>query len=157
AELLRAALRLAAGAGPDAVRAAAGDGWPAAALALGAIADDDPAVAPLLAAPGALRHAAAAVAARALLARAPVLIAPDDAHRADPTTLDALELATLAGRRGSLVAVVAGEAPRAGWGERAAASLRLAVAPLPRDAARAMLFDLLAPVEFIPHAQVARI
>jgi eukaryotic-like serine/threonine-protein kinase len=119
---------------------------------------------PVQAAPGALRQAAAAALAQALVHRArrrPLVILLDDAHWADPATLDALERATMAGVSAPL-AVCASTRPalftlRPRWGDRAAASRRMTLAPLDAAATRALLGDLLRPVEFVPAPVVERL
>ncbi|HWN68127.1 MAG TPA: protein kinase, partial [Haliangium sp.] len=119
---------------------------------------------PVQAAPGALRQAAAAALAQALVHRArlgPLVILLDDAHWADPATLDALERATMEGVGAPLV-VCASARPalftlRPRWGDRSAASRRVALAPLDAAATRALLGDLLRPVEFVPAPVVERL
>jgi tetratricopeptide (TPR) repeat protein len=136
----------------------------AAALALGVIADDAPAVAAITAAPGALRHALARAVAAALTGRArlaPLTVVIDDAHRLDPALLDALELATLAGTDAPL-AILVGARPslitaRPHWSQRAASSAIRTLAPLAGDDARAAMADLLAPAQFVARPVLDRL
>ncbi len=86
----------------------------------------------------------------------PLVILIDDAHLADFTTLDALEMATL-DKRGVPLWVFALGTPtfleaRPNWGIRAAESQRHELGVLDRDAASGMLKQLLSPVEFIPES-----
>jgi len=140
------------------LQAQIGDGWPAVALTLGWIGHDAPEVAPLAGAPGALRIATVEATARLLrraAEEAPLCVIIDDAHLADATALDAIELATL--DRG-------GEAPlwicvlvkptfdtlRPSWGERAARAEEIELAPLPDAAAEELCRALLHPAENLP-------
>jgi tetratricopeptide (TPR) repeat protein len=168
--LLRAAFDLHAAIDVDAVRracaASLGDApgeaaWPAVAFALGLIAASDPAVAPLASASGAVRHAVAKAVAAALRARGPLVVILDDAHRADPTTIDALELATMSGSPARLIVVVAARpaltALRPGFGDRAARCALHLVSPLDDAAADELLLDHLQPVEFVPRPLLERL
>ncbi|WP_437961729.1 protein kinase [Sorangium sp. So ce119] len=134
---------------PEAARA-----WPAVGLALGQMAGQDPAAAPLLEAAGARRHAEARALAAALAAAAPLALLLDDADRADAAALDALELATAEGSPARLAIVLAARPSiaslRPRLGERAARRLALDLDPLDEGAASALLQDHLRPVEFIP-------
>ncbi|WP_438013556.1 protein kinase [Sorangium sp. So ce315] len=134
---------------PGAARA-----WPAVGLALGRLAGEDPAAAPLLEAAGARRLAEARALAAALAAAAPRALVLDDADRADAAALDALELATAEGSTARLAVVLAARPSLASLrprlGERAARRLALDLGPLDDDAAGALLQDHLRPVEFIP-------
>ncbi|MEP7122375.1 MAG: protein kinase [Byssovorax sp.] len=135
--------------------------WPSVALSLGLIAESDPAVAPLAGASGAVRHAVAKAAAAALRARGPLVVILDDAHRADPAVIDALELATMAGSPARLVVIVAARpaltALRPGWGDRAARCAIHLVLPLDAASADALLLDHLHPVEFVPRPLLERL
>jgi tetratricopeptide (TPR) repeat protein len=121
-------------------------------------------IAPVREAPGALRQAAAGALALALVHRArqrPLVILLDDAQWADPETLDALERATMEDVDAPL-AVCASARPalftlRPRWGDRAAASQRVLLPPLDAAATRALLGDLLRPVEFVPAPVVERL
>ncbi len=107
----------------------------------------------------AIRQALARVIAEALVhtaSRHPLAIVIDDAHRADFTTLDAIEMATLAAPN-TPIWVLALASPtlleiRTNWGARAGASTRHEVGVLGREAALGMLKQLLFPVEFIPES-----
>jgi tetratricopeptide (TPR) repeat protein len=115
-------------------------------------------------APGALRHARARAVAEALRRRArrePLALLLDDAHLADVTSLDALELATLAGTRAPLWVCVAGGPELTGLrphlGERAGRASRQTVGPLDAGASRALLLHLLRPAELVPGPVLARL
>lgn len=168
--LLRAAFDLDAAIDVAGVRRACavrlGDGpgeaaWPAVAFTLGLIAASDPAVAPLAGASGAVRHAVAKSVAAALRARGPLVMILDDAHRADPAAIDALELATMAGSSARLVVVVAARpaltALRPGWGDRAARCAIHLISPLDDASADALLLDHFHPVEFVPRPLLERL
>ncbi|NTX03545.1 serine/threonine-protein kinase [Myxococcus sp. CA040A] len=110
------------------------------------------------------RHAAARWLAEALRHRAretPRVLLLDDAHLADPTSLDALEVATLAGASAPLwVCVVARPALlglRPHLGERSAHASRHVLPPLPPEASRALLLHLLRPAEHVPEPVLARL
>ncbi|AUX23398.1 serine/threonine protein kinase [Sorangium cellulosum] len=169
--LLRACLAVEPGAGADALRAACVArlgpelglaSWPAVAFTLDALSGKEPAVAAVLAAPGALRQTLARAvgeALRRLAEERPLALLVDDAQWGDQGGLDALEIATLPGARAPLAVVVAASpalpAMRPLHGERAARSLQRALAPLDAGAARALLLDRLHPVEFVPEPVVA--
>ncbi|HYH95849.1 serine/threonine-protein kinase PknK [Hyalangium sp.] len=113
---------------------------------------------------GAQRHAAARALAESLRQRAretPRVLLLDDAHLADPTSLDALELATLAEARAPLWVCVAGRPALLGLrphlGDRSAQVSRHALPPLPSEASRSLLLRLLRPVEHIPEPVLARL
>ncbi|WP_437902043.1 protein kinase [Sorangium sp. So ce327] len=135
--------------------------WPAVGLALGRLAPGDPAAAPLLAAPGARRHAEARALAAALAAAAPLALLLDDADLADASALDAIELATAEGSAARLAIVLAARPSiaslRPGLGERAARRVALDLGPLDAEAAGALLQDRLRPVEFVPRAVLDRL
>ncbi|WP_437554887.1 protein kinase [Sorangium sp. So ce367] len=169
--LLRAALSLGGGARAEAIRAACVArlgpelglaSWPAVAFALDALPEAEPAVAAVLAAPGALRQTLARAAGEALqrLARErPLALIVDDAQQGDQAGLDALEIATLSGARAPLAVLVAAtpalSTMRPLHGERAARSVQRRLPPLDPGAARAVLLDRLRPVEFVPEPVVA--
>ncbi|WP_441286157.1 protein kinase domain-containing protein [Sorangium sp. KYC3313] len=171
--LLRAALALGDGARADAIRAACvarlgpelgPASWPAVAFALDALPETEPAVAAVLAAPGALRQTLARAAGEALRRACapegrPLALVVDDAQWGDQAGLDAIEIATLAGARAPLAILVAAHptlaAVRPLHGERAARSAQRALPPLDPGAARAALLDRLRPVEFVPEPVVA--
>ncbi|WP_428267019.1 serine/threonine-protein kinase PknK [Haliangium sp.] len=108
-------------------------------------------------APGAARFALAEVLATALRRapdEAPLVLCIDDADQADEVVLDALELATIDdGERGPWVCLAAAPlllARRPDLGRRSAHSERHELAPLDPAPARALLRDLLYPVERVP-------
>ncbi|QSQ16144.1 serine/threonine-protein kinase [Myxococcus landrumensis] len=110
------------------------------------------------------RHAAARWLAEGLRLRAretPRVLLLDDAHLADPTSLDALEVATLAGASAPLwVCVVARPALlglRPHLGERSAHPSRHVLPPLSPEASRTVLLHLLRPAEHIPEPVLARL
>ncbi|ATB30247.1 serine/threonine-protein kinase PknK [Melittangium boletus] len=113
---------------------------------------------------GARRHALARAVAGALRKLAhprPLALLVDDAHQADPTALDALEVATLAAPEVPLWVCI-GARPelltlRPLLGERAGHLAHHALAPLEPDARRALLRRLLRPAEFIPEPVLARL
>ncbi|WP_437283040.1 protein kinase [Sorangium sp. So ce375] len=171
--LLRAALALGDGARAEVIRAACvarlgpelgPASWPAVAFALDALPETEPAVAAVLAAPGALRQTLARAAGEALRRACapegrPLALVVDDAQWGDQAGLDAIEIATLAGARAPLAILVAAHptlaAVRPLHGERAARSAQRALPPLDPGAARAALLDRLRPVEFVPEPVVA--
>ncbi|HEX5747254.1 MAG TPA: protein kinase [Archangium sp.] len=120
---------------------------------------------PLPSAPtGARRHAlarAVAEALRRLAARQPLALLLDDAHQADPTPLDALEVATLAAPEVPLFVCAAGRPELLGLrpllGERAGLPAWHVLPPLAPEASRALLLHLLRPAEFIPEPVLARL
>jgi tetratricopeptide (TPR) repeat protein/type II secretory pathway predicted ATPase ExeA len=110
------------------------------------------------------RHAAARLLAEAMRRRAgeaPRVLLLDDAHLADPTSLDALEMATLAGARAPLWICIAARPALLGLrphlGERSARATRHALPPLPPESSRALLLHLLRPAEHIPEPVLARL
>ncbi|WP_437803787.1 protein kinase domain-containing protein [Sorangium sp. So ce693] len=169
--LLRACLDVDPGAAADSLRDACVArlgpelglaSWSAVAFALDALPETEPAVAAMLAAPGALRQTLARAAGEALqrLARErPLALVVDDAQWGDQGGLDAIEIATLAGARAPLAVIVAAHpalaAARPLLGERAARARQRTLPPLDADAARALLLDRLHPVEFAPEPVVA--
>ncbi|MBN9683588.1 MULTISPECIES: serine/threonine-protein kinase [unclassified Corallococcus] len=92
---------------------------------------------------------------------APLVLLLDDAHLADPLSLDVLERATLAGPRAPLWICVAGRPSLLGLrphlGERSAHASRHTLPPLPPEASRAVLVHLLRPAEHIPEPVLARL
>ncbi|MFP2913629.1 serine/threonine-protein kinase PknK, partial [Pyxidicoccus sp. 3LFB2] len=88
-----------------------------------------------------------------LAAERPLVLLVDDAHTLDPTALDALELATLAGVHAPLCVVLAGRHRLLGLrpylGERARDSAQWDLPPLGEDAARELLRQLLRPVDLL--------
>ena len=114
--------------------------------------------------PGARRLALARTLAEALRrasASAPLALLLDDAHQADPTALDALEVATLAGTPARLWVCAAGRPELLGLrphlGERAGHPARHTLPPLGTEASRALLLHLLRPAEFIPEPVLLRL
>ncbi|MBN8226657.1 protein kinase [Corallococcus macrosporus] len=102
--------------------------------------------------------------ADALLAQAreaPLVLLLDDAHLADPLSLDALERATLEGPRAPLWIGLAGRPSLLGLrphlGERSAHASRHPLPPLAPEASRAVLVHLLRPAEHIPEPVLARL
>ncbi|WP_309891594.1 protein kinase domain-containing protein [Archangium sp.] len=113
---------------------------------------------------GARREALARAVAEALRQRTaggPLALLLDDAHQADPTSLDALEVATLADSPAPLWVCAAGRPELLGLrphlGERASHRARHVLAPLSPEASRALLLHLLRPAEFIPEPVLARL
>src|SRR5262249_58707539 len=165
-ELLRAALDLPAERPPDAGRALlaarlglvlAEEVWAGVAVALGWAGAGDDDVRAAAAAPGVLRTSAARAIGAGLRQRAVeelVVVAIDDAHLADPASLDGLEQATQQGGTCRLAVCVAVRpallAGRPGWGDRAGVHQRVDVAPLDDESAAALLRRLLAPAENLP-------
>ncbi|HJZ85777.1 MAG TPA: protein kinase [Polyangia bacterium] len=138
--------------------------WPAVALALGWLEPDHPLVSDLAAAPGALRSAVARAAGLSLRRRAgsaPLCLLLDDAHFADQTTLDALELATLPESEAALwVCVLARpsfERARPRWAERAARHDLIRLGALEPDAAAGLCRRLLWPADNVPAAAIERL
>nr|WP_240359711.1 serine/threonine-protein kinase [Pyxidicoccus trucidator] len=88
-----------------------------------------------------------------LAAERPLALLVDDAHTLDPTALDALELATLAGVRSPLCVVLAGRHRLLGLrpylGERARDAAQWDLPQLGEDAARELLRRLLRPVDLL--------
>ncbi|EPX59900.1 Adenylate cyclase [Cystobacter fuscus DSM 2262] len=93
--------------------------------------------------------------------RGPLALLLDDAHQADPTTLDALEVATLAAPGIPLWVCAAARPELRGLrpllGERAGHLAHQALPPLAPEAQRALLRHLLRPAEFIPEPVLARL
>lgn len=131
-------------------------------LGLPATTPPDEAVRHLLANAGSAAHPAARrqLIARALASRLwrlaaerPLVLLVDDAHTLDPTALDALELATLAGIHAPLCVVLAGRHRLLGLrpylGERARDAAQWDLPPLRDDAARELLRLLLKPVDLL--------
>lgn len=113
---------------------------------------------------GTQRHAAARALAERLRQSAregPLVLLLDDAHLADPTSLDVLEMATLAGAQAPLWICAAGLPTVLGlrphFGERSGRVSRHALPPLAPEDSRALLFSLLRPVEHIPEPVLARL
>lgn len=111
-----------------------------------------------------VRHATARALAEALrhqARQAPLVLLVDDAHLADPTSLDALEVATLAGTRAPLWVCIAARPALLGLrphlGERSARVSHHALPPLSPEASRALLLRLLRPAEHIPEPVLARL
>jgi serine/threonine protein kinase/tetratricopeptide (TPR) repeat protein len=167
AELLRRTLELPGGRPPENGRELLAERLGkeaalAAALLLGWVADDDPAVISLRAAPGALRANVARAGMEALLRRAaqrPVLVMLDDAHWADHALLDALEQATVSELPLWVCALgrPAFAESRPTWGRRAAGAHRLRLEPLDPASAAALCRHLLAPAIHVPEPVVARL
>ncbi|WP_224360505.1 serine/threonine-protein kinase [Hyalangium versicolor] len=133
--------------------------------ALGSVAAGSEApLTPGRASSGAQRHASARALAESLRQRArevPRVLLVDDAHLADPTSLDMLEMATLGGTQAPLWICVAGRPSVLGlrphFGERSARVSRHSLPPLSPEASRALLTSLLHPVELIPEPVLARL
>ncbi|MCP3164320.1 serine/threonine-protein kinase [Myxococcus qinghaiensis] len=107
------------------------------------------------------QHIARALASRLrqLAEVRPVVLLVDDAETLDPTALDALELATLAGAQAPLCIVLAGRHRLLGLrpylGERAADTARRELTPLEDGAARDVLRELLHRVD-VPAEETLR-
>lgn len=169
-ELLRAALGAPDAAPEDGGRAYLTEGlgaargaelWPAAALGLGWMSPDAPALHGLEAAPGALRAALIAATGEALQRRAfsePLFVILDDAHLADDTALLALEHAALGATTAAVwvcaFARPAFEQAHASWGERAGARSRVRLPPLDAASAAELCRHLLKPAESVPDRAV---
>ncbi|MCY1014735.1 serine/threonine-protein kinase PknK [Pyxidicoccus sp. MSG2] len=111
-----------------------------------------------------VRHATARALAEELrhhARQAPLVLLVDDGHLADPTSLDALEVATLAGTRAPLWVCIAARPALLGLrphlGERSARVSHYALPPLSPEASRALLLRLLLPAEHIPEPVLARL
>jgi len=137
---------------------------PALCLALGVFTENDPRAQGVLSVPGSARSAVAKAAAEALRLRAakrPLAILVDDAHGADPTILDGLEIATLSEER-ARIWVCATALPslwtvRPFWAERSGAQVRRPLSALNPGSTRELLLELLHPVEFVPEAVLQRL
>jgi serine/threonine protein kinase/tetratricopeptide (TPR) repeat protein len=134
-----------------------------AALALGWLRPDDPALEALRAAPGALGARSAQTAATALgelARRSPVCVLVDDAQWIDDIALDAIELAADEPDAPLFLCVLARpelERGRPSWGERALAHCSWRLEALDRPSAFALCRQLLQPVDKIPDAVLARL
>ncbi|MCB9653670.1 MAG: protein kinase [Deltaproteobacteria bacterium] len=140
------------------------DAWAPVAFALGWLPIDAPELAPFAHAPGALRSATTRGLAQALRRMAGdkgLLLVMDDAHFADATTLDGLELAALSGTRGPLWLCTLVrpdfESLRPMWSDRAAVAKRIELEPLGDDHAARICRTLLQPAENLPERAVAMI
>jgi eukaryotic-like serine/threonine-protein kinase len=138
--------------------------WPAAARTLDAMTASDFAAASRLASPTAVRQTLARAIGEALRRKAtatPLALMIDDAQWADYTSLDALELATLADSEGALWVCVAARPQllevRPNWGARAAHGSTHTLAPLDEATCRAAIAELLQPVEYIPDEVLDRL
>jgi tetratricopeptide (TPR) repeat protein len=134
----------------------------AAALALGWIAADHPAVQALEAAPGVLRANAARAgnqALRRLARQRPVMVILDDAQFADDALLDALEQPTVEPLPLWVCALARPEFDqhRPTWGQRAGHRLVLTLAPLDGPNAQALCRHLLLPAIGTPEVVLARL
>ena len=105
---------------------------------------------------GAVRQSLARALAEGLLRlsrSAPVTVVLDDAHAADHVVLDALEQATSIDAGGAVWALVAAlpriAHARPGWGHRAAKASSHVIGPLDEQAFRAVVLDLVPPVEYV--------
>jgi tetratricopeptide (TPR) repeat protein len=170
AELLRRTLDLPSNRPPDGGREIlidrlgelGKDTYAGAALVLGWITHDHPAVQALRAAPGVLRANAAKAAMeslRRLGAQRPVAVIVDDAHWATDTLLDALEQATVYGLPLWICAVarpVFAET-RPAWGQRAAHTRVDHLGPLDAASARELCRQLLRPATNVPEPVLARL
>jgi tetratricopeptide (TPR) repeat protein len=140
----------------------AGEAATAAALLLGWISPDHPAVQSLRAAPGVLRAnvaRAGVMALHRLAATRPVLVLLDDAHWADDTLLDTLEQATVSelplwvcafGRPGFADS-------RPTFGQRAGRVHSDQLGPLPRASAAELCRRLLEPASRVPESMIDRL
>ncbi len=170
AELLRRGLDLPALAPPDGGRdllverlgEAGREVYASAALLLGWIAPDHPAVTALRAAPGVLRAnmARAGLAAlRHLADRRPVVLVLDDVHWADDTLLDAIEQATASELPLWVCAFgrpVFAEG-RPNWGQRAAGLRTERLGPLDGASAAELCRQLLRPAGEVPEPVITRL
>jgi tetratricopeptide (TPR) repeat protein len=138
--------------------------WRAVAVTLGGSSEAGLDTAQQLSIPGETRHLVAKAIALALQHRCklgPVAVLLDDAHLADPSTLDALEIATL--EEGNLplliliTALPALDSLRPFLGDRSGARFRHSIGPLEPAAARALLLELLRPVDFVPESVLAHL
>ncbi len=129
----------------------------AVAVATGALAREAIAEITQFQAPGSHRQTVASTLGAGLRGAArkgPLALLVDDAHWADPTSLDALEIATAAGDRAALLVVAAAqpqfESMRPQWGSRAARERRDVLERMEPKDARELLVELLYPAEFVP-------
>ncbi len=138
--------------------------WAPAALALGWLSHDAPEVRALAVAPGTLRSAAARAAALGMQRAAhdqPVLFVLDDARFVGQGVLEALELATAAGKQVPLWVCVAARpsfdrrAPA--WGARAAERCVVRLAALEPASAAELCRRLLEPARHLPAEVIERI
>nr|WP_274378590.1 serine/threonine-protein kinase [Stigmatella aurantiaca] len=113
---------------------------------------------------GVQRHVLSRVIAENLRQRArevPCVLLLDDAHLADPTSLDALEMAALDGTRAPLWICLAThpvlQGMRPHFGERSARVSHATLPPLTPEASRTLLLHLLRPVDLIPEPVLARL
>jgi tetratricopeptide (TPR) repeat protein len=138
--------------------------WPGVAVALDWANPGDADVRALAAAPGVLRSAAARAISAGLRQRAaerPLIMLIDDGHLADLTSLDAVELLTLAEASARVTVVVTARTAllesRPSWGERAGSHLVLELGPLSGLPAEQLLRRLLEPAANIPIPVIERI
>ena len=136
--------------------------YAAAALVLGWIASDHPAVQALRSAPGVLRANVARAGNEALHRLAgsrPVLIVVDDAHWAADTLLDALEQATVSDVPLWICAIgrPAFAESRPTWGQRSAHLLAIRLGPLDPRSAAELCRHLLRPATNISEQVIARL
>jgi eukaryotic-like serine/threonine-protein kinase len=134
----------------------------AAALLLGWISAEDPAVQSLRAAPGVLRANVARAGMEALwrlAAERPVLVVLDDAQWADHALLDAIEQATVSELPLWVCAFArpAFAESRPTWGRRAAHVHTVRLGPLDAASAAALCRHLLEPVPNVPEPVIARL
>lgn len=135
----------------------------AARFAMGLVGEDDPGVAAVLAAPGALRHASARAIAAAIARyarRQPIALLVDDGHLVDHAVLDALELCTMSAdtRIGVAIATTASfDQVRPRWATRARAGRLVRLEPLDTSSANDLLSRLLRPARNVPAPVVDRL
>lgn len=141
---------------PDDSTARAVLGW-----VLDAVPSSDPEIERLQAVPGGLHHGLVRALGNALHACAaehPLCVVLDNAHLADPATLDALEYATLHGFPARLWVCVFARPElydqRPSWGDRATGAQRIELGPLGHAAAARLCRHLLMPAENIPDAAI---
>jgi len=137
--------------------------WAAAALALGYIDADHPAVRRLAAAPGALRFAMARALGEAIRGCAehePLVIILDEAHLADDTTLDGFEYALLSEAASPIwmcaLARSSFAVGRPNWASRAARQEQIHLGPLDPGDAVDLARSLLRPAEYVPLQALVR-
>ena len=132
--------------------------WPVVAYGLGDLSQAELTSLVPLTGPTAIRQALARAIAQALRSQAanqqPIVLALDDAQWADYTTLDAIELVTMAESHAAICALVAASPQlrtlRSQWGQRAATTETFELEPLDDNSARQLLGQLLAEVDYIP-------